>query len=112
MTETIIFLVVSAIALTWQVIMLLRLLARSLPLSQAGRLAHHGLIRTSSCRVAASSAYVALALLILLSDALPVAALVIFAATQLLWMGNAWLDVRLRQRLAQLGRPHEMEATR
>jgi hypothetical protein len=65
---------------------------------------YRGLLRTSICRVAAAAGYVTLAVVAattaLSAPGLAVASLSVFSGTQLLWMGNAVFDVRLRRSLS------------
>lgn len=63
---------------------------------------HLGMVRTAVCRVAAAGAYVAFGVTTLvMGEALPVLALIVFAGIQVMWQLNAWADVRLRLRLAR-----------
>ena len=101
---TAIFLVVSLASLVTQLTALARLHGWPHPRpDKAGRV-YAGLVRTSICRVAAAAAYVTLAVVaastVLSARGLAVASLSVFSGTQLLWMGNAVFDVRLRKTLA------------
>ncbi len=97
-----IFLAVSVLALTVQGASLYRLVHRGAPSTPDGRLAYRGLLRTSGLRVAVAVLYVTVGVLSLVAPPTTgTLALLIFASTQLLWMGSALLDVRLRRQLDQ-----------
>lgn len=56
-----------------------------------------GLVRTIGCRVAAEAVYVALGVVTLaFRDSFPVLGLIVFSATQTMWLANTVADVRLR----------------
>lgn len=67
--------------------------------------AHHGLVRTATCRVIAAALYVGLGVTSVLAKTSPGLALGIFTVVQVLWQGNALADLRLRRRIARAPRP-------
>lgn len=82
-----IFLAVSALAFGVQLVGLDRALTDPRP----------GLTRTVACRVAAAGTYVLLGVATIASrDNFPVFGLVIFSATQAMWLANTIADVRTR----------------
>lgn len=98
-----IFLVVSLISLIVQVRALTRLTNRQKTTSEVERVAYHGLLRTSVCRVAAAVLYVAVGVAtVTIPPETGVVALVAFILVQLLWQANAVADVRLRRRLERV----------
>lgn len=84
------FLAVSAAALITQLAGLKRVLSVPRP----------GLVRTVACRVAAAAIYVALGVATLLNrHSFHVLGLLVFSATQTLWLANTVADVRLRREM-------------
>lgn len=103
----VLFVLVSLVTLAVQTGALLTLLFRW-PIAGTGTdsMVHRGLLRTSICRVVAAVGYVITGSVILISrDALPVLSLSTFTGVQLLWILNAFADVRLRRRLAEEASP-------
>jgi hypothetical protein len=97
------FVVVSLVSLAIQSGALLTLLFKW-PIASTGPASriHRGLLRTSICRVVAAVGYVVTGSVILISrDALPYLSLSTFTGVQVLWIVNAFADVRLRRRLAE-----------
>lgn len=72
---------------------------------EAERLAGHGYVRTTACRVIAAAAYSAVALLAVLGVRIPGAgtlgpeALIVFTGVQTIWLANSALDIRVRRKL-------------
>lgn len=61
---------------------------------------HYGMLRTAICRVIAAAIYACVGVTTLIAQqALPVLALVVFSAVQIMWQVNAFADVRLRRDL-------------
>jgi hypothetical protein len=104
MTTTVLgvlFLGVSAVSLLIQVAALRRLYRWPEIGGHTQNVVYRGLLRTSACRVLAAMLYVAMGIATLLArSTLPVVALSVFTAVQILWQANAFADVRLRRDLA------------
>lgn len=75
--------------------------------NEPGRIAGHGYIRTSACRVLAACLYVTVAMLQVLGIQVPGAgglsaeALFVFTVVQIIWLTNSFMDMRIRHRLAE-----------
>lgn len=97
----VLFLVVSAVSLVIQGASLRRLYHWPEIGGHTQNLVYRGLLRTSACRVLAALLYVGMGIATLLArSTLPVMALSVFTAVQMLWQANAVADVRLRHKLA------------
>lgn len=96
------YLALSLITLAWQASALRRLQRAGAPVNSRRGLAYRGMRRTLVSRVIAAVIYVALATGVLISGSLPVAALLVYAGVQAIWLGNSWLDLRLQRRLGVL----------
>lgn len=94
------FLVISLVSLMIQVGALARIRD---PDTSKWTAAHHGILRTAWCRVAASLLYVALGA-ITLAFSTTVEPLLVFGLVQVMWQLNAIADVRLRRYLDGHGR--------
>lgn len=91
------YLLISAIGLVWHMLHLLQLHRQ-----RRRGASHAGLWRTLACRVLASVLYVGLGLVTFVNDNFPIAGLGVFAATQLLWQVNSWMDLRLQRQITKL----------
>jgi hypothetical protein len=104
MDETILsalFLAVSTLSLVIQALALRRLWRWPDVRSHTQNLVYRGLLRTSGCRVVAAGMYVVMgAVTLVAQQTLPVLALSVFTAVQVLWQANAAADVRLRRSIA------------
>jgi len=99
----VIFVAVSVVSLTVQVVALSKLFAWPTVITSRGTLVYRGMLRTSLCRVLAALTYVVIGTVILINQAaLPILSLTVFSSVQILWMANAVADVQLRRRLATL----------
>lgn len=109
----VVFVAVSVVTFIVQTVALVRLLSWPVISTVSGTLVHRGLLRTSMCRVAAAATYVIAGTTIWLNrEALPVLSLAVFSAVQVLWMGNALADVRLRRRLtSDISDAHHQETS-
>jgi hypothetical protein len=101
------FLLVSCLSMVLQVLAFVRLALRRARTPDE-ELVSGGYLRTTACRVLAATVYVVVAAVQLAGDGtLSAEALVVFACIQLLWWLNSLMDIRIRGRLGQQGRPSD-----
>jgi hypothetical protein len=102
-TIAVIFLTVSYIGFFVQLASLIRLVSQLPEPTKSASLAHHGIVRTSFCRVSAAILYIFIGTNALFFQLLiPVVTLGTFCAVQILWMVNGRMDVRLKKRIAAI----------
>lgn len=100
-----IFLLVSCLSLMFQVLAFIRLAARRAA-TPVEELVGGGYLRTVACRVLAATIYVVVAAIQAAgAGSLSAEALIVFTSVQLIWQLNSVLDIRIRRRLSQPGRP-------
>lgn len=103
------FLAVSSINATGQLVQLHRLRAWGAKAAGRDHDVHRGLVRTTACRVAAALIYIGFGITALLvRDPVRVAALslIVFTFVQLVWQANSVADLRLRRKLAEAAVPY------
>ena len=94
-----IFLSVSYIGFTTQMVSLLRIIKH--PLGNSNQPVYHSLIRTASCRVAAAVLYIFIGTNALFFGIdVPVVTLGTFCAIQVMWMFNSLIDVQLKHKIS------------
>jgi hypothetical protein len=103
---TLMFLLVSCLSLSFQVLALVRLARQTRQRAGGGaeKLVGAGYIRTIACRILAATIYVAVASVQLAGDGtLSAEALIVFASVQLIWWLNSVMDIRIRRTLSEPG---------